>query len=153
MAWTTVTDAELAVAAPARSINIIAIRDNISELASGADPASPKIQTAALDDGIVTLAKMASGSVDTAQIVAAAIGRSEIANATATTAGSLSEFGSVNISLNDWALFPMIHTTTANAAVTGNSTDGSASSPRFRFGPAGAAAQTYDVDHRYIISA
>ena len=98
---------------------------------------------------------MDTNSVDTAQIVAAAVGRSEIANSTTTAAGSLPAASAVQISLNDWALFPMIHQgATTSYNLQGNSTDGgSASAPRFAFRDSGSDVGTYDVDHRWIIAA
>ena len=66
--------------------------------------------------------------------MAAAVGRSEIANSVTTTAGTLTNNVHNNFTLNDWALFPMIHHALdlADISLAGNTNDvGSASAPRF----------------------
>ena len=109
------------------------MRDNPIAITEGAGGA-PKIQTAA--------------------IAAAAIGRSEIANSTTTAAGSLVTLGTVYLALNDWALFPMIHTQTININVSGHNVDGGgASSPRLGLFNSSGGTLSYDVDHRWIIAA
>lgn len=50
--WTTIPDAALNPAAPIRSIDAKALRDNVTALAEGATGA-PKVQTAALDTNSV----------------------------------------------------------------------------------------------------
>ena len=86
------------------------------------------------------------------QIAAAVVGRSEIANSTTTSAGVAG--APTNITLNNWALFPMIHVSSPeNTKVTGHGTDGgSASSPRLGFYD-GVGGGTYDLDHRWILTA
>lgn len=122
---------------------MVLMRDNPIAIAAG-DSGAPKIQLAAMD----------ASSVDTSQLVAAAVGRSEIANSTTTSAGNLANNALVNFALNDWALFPMIHTgSSANEiSLSGHSSDSTPSNPRFGIFSTGAA-NTYDVDHRWIISA
>lgn len=51
MTWTTITNAQLAVGAPLRSIDIVSLRDNITALADG-DTGAPRIQDKALADGL-----------------------------------------------------------------------------------------------------
>ena len=50
MAWTNVANANLDVGAPIRSVDILAIRDNITALANG-DTGAPPIKAAALGSG------------------------------------------------------------------------------------------------------
>ena len=108
----------------------------------------------AMIEGDASAPALGADIVDTVQIVAAAVGRSEIANSTTTSAGSLTVGRTNNFTLNDWALFPMIHTSNVTNATNmkGSSSDGgSASNPRF--GLYTSARSTYDVDHRWIIAA
>ena len=121
------------------------LRDNWIAGFGGAAGA-PKIQLGAMD----------SNSVDTAQIVAAAVGRSQIANSTTTSAGNVPQEDRLGFVLNDWALSPMIHSFNSQKKMflAGHITDGgSASSPRFSFINDGGASETYDVDHRWILAA
>ena len=122
------------------------LRDNpISMIEGGAG--APRILNAALNNH----------PWDTADIAAAAIGRSQLANSTTTSAGTVSNGSSISITLNDWALFPMIHMQQSGGQLSflaGNETDGgSASSPRFTLVNNDGANKTYDVDHRWIIAA
>ena len=121
---------------------VIKLRDNHLAQFEGAAGA-PKLQSAAIDNN----------AVDTPALAAAAAGRSELANMTTTDAGSYSSGTRLGITLNDWALFPMIHTSTNNSVVQGHPSDGSgAGNPRFGIFDAGNAG-TYDVDHRWILAA
>ena len=121
------------------------LRDNpISMIEGGAG--APRILNAALNNH----------PWDTADIAAAAIGRSQIANSTTTSGGTVTAGAQTNIALNDWALSPMIHSFNSQKKMflAGHSTDGgSASSPRFSFINDGGASETYDVDHRWILAA
>lgn len=62
MAWTEIPDDNLSPGAPARSADMIAIRDNFEALANG-DEGAPKVQTAAVQDEAVTNAKIDNGAV------------------------------------------------------------------------------------------
>ena len=115
--------------------------------------ATDEVGTTNIAAGSVTLAKMAAGSVDTAQIVAAAIGTAEIATSTSSVAGSISASTGIDITLNAYSFFPMIHTSTESVRVTGHGTDGaSPDAPRFRLYETGSGA-TYDVDCRHMVAA
>lgn len=57
MAWTNITNAQLAIGAPLRSIDILALRDNITAQANG-DAGAPKQQTAGIADSAVTAPKI-----------------------------------------------------------------------------------------------
>lgn len=57
MTWTNIPNANLGVGSPIRSIDLLAIRDNISALANG-DTGSPKIQNAAYNAGSITPDKL-----------------------------------------------------------------------------------------------
>ena len=106
-------------------------------------------------EGDVSAPAFGADVIDTAQLVAAAVGRSEIANSTTTSTGTTSGTNKVNINLNDWALFPMIHSEGdgGKGHISSSSSDGgSASSPRFSFADDNAT-NAYDVDHRWIIAA
>ena len=119
------------------------LRDNWIAGFGGAAGA-PKIQLGAMD----------SNSVDTAQIVAAAVGRSQIANSTKRSAGNVPQEDRLGFVLNDWALFPMLHGTSSDLFVKGHFTDGgSASSPRFDLENQSPGARSYDIDHRWLIAA
>ena len=94
-----------------------------------------------------------SNVIDTTQIVASAVGRSEIANSVTTSAGSINNGANLDFALNDWALFPMVHHT-QDTSMGGHSTDGtSAASPRFNLRNDSGVNGSYDVDHRWIIAA
>lgn len=61
MPWVTITNAQLAVGAPIRSVDLLALRDNISAVANG-DTGAPRIQTLAIADNAVTAAKVNKGN-------------------------------------------------------------------------------------------
>jgi len=60
--WTNVPNTVLEPGDPIRSVDIIAIKENIIALSEGASGA-PKILTAAINNGAVTVEKFASGAV------------------------------------------------------------------------------------------
>lgn len=60
MTWTNITNAQLAIGAPVRSIDLLALRDNITAQANG-DAGAPKQQTAGIADSAVTVQKMVYG--------------------------------------------------------------------------------------------
>jgi len=59
MAWTNIPNANLAAGAPIRSVDLLAIRDNIPAVANG-DSGAPKVQTNGINDSAVTTAKLAT---------------------------------------------------------------------------------------------
>lgn len=61
MTWTNITNAQLAIGAPVRSIDLLALRDNITAQANG-DAGSPQQQTAGIADNAVTAAKVNKGN-------------------------------------------------------------------------------------------
>jgi len=61
MAWTNITNAQLAIGAPIRSIDLLALRDNITAQANG-DAGAPKQQTAGIADNAVTAVKVNKGN-------------------------------------------------------------------------------------------
>lgn len=61
MAWTNITNAQLAIGAPIRSIDLLALRDNITAQANG-DAGAPKQQTAGIADLAVTAQKIKYGA-------------------------------------------------------------------------------------------
>ena len=65
--WTTITDAALEPGKPGRSIDALALRDNVIAIAEGAAGA-PKVLTAAINDLSVTTAKIAAGAVTEAKL-------------------------------------------------------------------------------------
>ena len=69
--WTTITDAALEPGKPIRSVDGLALRDNVTALAEGAAGA-PKIQNAAMD----------TDSVDNANVVDATLGSEKFQDAT-----------------------------------------------------------------------
>ena len=50
MAWTNIANANLDIGAPIRSVDILALRDNVTALANG-DTGAPPIKAAALGSG------------------------------------------------------------------------------------------------------
>lgn len=113
------------------------------------------VGTSELTINAVTLVKMSNSSVDTAELVAAAVGRSQIANSTTTSAGTITSNNFRDFNLNDWALFPMIHVSGAGTPrLLPTGTDGgSAAAPRFAIRNLSGDSVAYDVDHRWIIAA
>jgi len=61
MAWTNITNAQLAIGAPIRSIDLLALRDNITAQANG-DSGAPQQQTAGIADNAVTAKKINKGN-------------------------------------------------------------------------------------------
>lgn len=61
MAWTNITNAQLAVGAPIRSVDLLALRDNIVAAQNG-DAGAPQQQTAGIADNAVTAAKVNKGN-------------------------------------------------------------------------------------------
>jgi hypothetical protein len=59
MAWTNIPNANLAAGAPIRSVDLLALRDNIPAVANG-DSGAPKVQTNGINDSAVTTAKLAT---------------------------------------------------------------------------------------------
>jgi hypothetical protein len=57
MAWTNITNAQLAIGAPVRSIDLLALRDNIVSQANG-DSGAPQQQTAGIANNAVTAPKI-----------------------------------------------------------------------------------------------
>jgi hypothetical protein len=70
MAWTNISNANLDVGAPLRSVDILALRDNIPAVANG-DAGAPKIQTAGIQDAAVTGAKLSGAQSGSAPIYGA----------------------------------------------------------------------------------
>lgn len=94
-------------------------------------------------------------AANTATVADGAVYRAKLSTTTVSLAGSIGTVVGVDISMNAYAFFPMIHSTTAGSAyaiMTGHSTDaGSADNPRFRFyNPDATNDVSYDVDYRYI---
>ena len=141
--YTAIPNGDIDPDSPITTSLMTLLRDNPIAITEGASGA-PKIQLAAMD----------TDSVDTSQIVADAVGRDEISNSLATAGGSVGNGASVQFSLNDWALFPMIHGEASPMYVTMHTTDGgSGAAPRFQVLNSTGASRSYDVDHRYITAA
>jgi len=106
------------------------------------DTGAPKLVTAAI----------ANDAFNAARIAAAAVGRSELSQAAATSAGTLATDTAVSITLNDYAFFPMIHSTPNEfVLVRSHDTDGgSGASPRFSLLNGPIASTDYDIDHLYL---
>jgi len=100
--------------------------------------------------GLGALAVLAT--VDTAEIAAAAVERAKITTATASTAGASNTNTKVDVTLNAYSFFPMLHTGVRQALISGHSVDGaSADNPRLAISNIGGGGNTtFDVDHRYI---
>jgi len=108
---------------------------------------------------VLTAAQMNNLQADITALANGDSGAPEIIRAalktnTGTTAGTLSSFSKVNITLNAYSFFPMIHITGVtdyNTSVGGHSTDGAdPDAPRFALNNIGETTQTYDIDHRYV---
>ena len=61
--WTTITDAALEPGKPIRSVDGLALRDNVTALAEGAAGA-PKIQNAAVNTGVLGAEKFQTGTTE-----------------------------------------------------------------------------------------
>ena len=75
MTWTNITNAQLAIGAPVRSIDLLALRDNITAQANG-DAGAPQQQTAGIANNAVTAQKVKYGAGLTASgdtLVAASV--------------------------------------------------------------------------------
>jgi hypothetical protein len=83
--WTNVSSTVLEPGDPIRSVDIIAIKENIIALSEGASGA-PKILTAAINDAAVTTAKLADSNVTTAKLATGE--RMNTTNVLAATAGA-----------------------------------------------------------------
>jgi hypothetical protein len=70
MAWTNISNANLDVGAPIRSVDILALRDNITAQANG-DSGAPKQQTAGIADGAITGAKLSGAQSGSAPVYGA----------------------------------------------------------------------------------
>ena len=70
MAWTNISNANLDVGAPIRSVDILSLRDNIAAQANG-DAGAPKQQTAGIADLAITAAKMSGNQPGSAPAFAA----------------------------------------------------------------------------------
>jgi hypothetical protein len=116
--WTNVSNTVLEPGDPIRSVDIIAIKENVIALSEGASGA-PKIVTAAINDAAVTTAKLATNErITTANVLAATAGASAGAVGTYCTA--------VNTTNN----IP-IGSTTAGSSLRGINTAGAYASPGF----------------------
>jgi hypothetical protein len=85
--WTNVTDTVLEPGQPIRSVDIIAIKNNILAVPAGAANA-PRIKTAAIDNAQVTAAKLATGNNERDWVLARYAGAAYGAVGTYTTAFS-----------------------------------------------------------------
>lgn len=85
--WTALADALFEIGKPIRSVDITALKNNVTALAEGASGA-PRLQTAAYNDLSVTTGKLANSAATQAKVAAAAIGQAQLK--TATGGGSVS---------------------------------------------------------------
>lgn len=132
MAWTSLS---FPFGSTLTSAKMTQLYDNITAQANG-DAGSPNQQTAGIANSAVTRVKLPTATVSLAGSLAASSGK-------------------VQLTLNAYAFFPMIHCTDAAAeggpTVRGHVTDGaSADNPRFMLLNSNSGAETYDVDYRYI---
>jgi hypothetical protein len=84
MAWTNIPNANLAAGAPIRSVDLIALRDNIPAVADGLSGA-PKIKTNGINDLAVTTAKLGNSQVTTAKIGDSQVTTAKLGNNQVTT--------------------------------------------------------------------
>lgn len=97
MPWTNIPNANLAAGAPIRSVDLIALRDNIPALANG-DAGAPQIQTAGIANNAVTTAKLATNEqINTTNILNATAGATAGAVGTYMLAGANTQ---TNIGVN-----------------------------------------------------
>jgi hypothetical protein len=107
--WTNVTDTVLEPGQPIRSVDIIAIKNNIIAVPGGAANA-PRVQTAAIQDLAVTTAKIANANVTSAKL---ATGNNERDWVLARTAGA---------SVGAVGTYAWLGTTPGNTSVTAGGT-------------------------------
>ena len=92
-----------------------------------------------------------------AAMAADAVLRAKIKTTTVSLAGSISTGTYLDVTLNPYSFFPMIHSSigaeVSRAAVRSHITDGaSADNPRFSLYNANGNSITYDIDYRYILA-
>lgn len=109
------------------------------------------VTTVKLADNAVTLPKMADDSVNTDELIGGAVNRGRIAAAITSLAGSIPLLSSVDLLVNAYAFWPMLHGE-SSIRVGGHSVDGvGADNSRFALHNVSLiAANTYDVDYRNI---
>jgi hypothetical protein len=105
--WTNVSSTVLEPGDPIRSVDIIAIKENIIALSEGASGA-PKIVTAAINDSAVTTSKIANASVTAEKLASGVV-------ASATAGASLGAVGT----------YAMLAKATAGGVAAGATTAGS----------------------------
>ncbi len=103
MAWVDIVVSRTDVDSPVTQDLFGDIVGNFTGLANG-DGTAPKVQTAAIADNAVTLAKMATGSVDTDEILSGAIHQAEMDTsiATQTTTVGADAIGSITLTGGGW---------------------------------------------------
>ena len=103
-----------------------------------------------LYDQVGDLSTLPADSVDTDQIVAAAVGQNELATSVGSASGSVIETGEADATLASHSLFPMI-SSASGVLLKGASTASDADNPRLGF--YGQSPGSYSVQYRYIITA
>lgn len=163
MAWVTIPDGDIDPESPIDAPLMAALRDNPIAIAQGLTGA-PKVQNGALAGLPWTSSQLGSNSVNATQISGGAVGNSEMANnavhraelytSTVSLSGSVGFVSAVNITMNAYSFFPMIHSSGGNPELRPHSQDGSsADNPRFSIANLSPdSSLNYDVDYRYILS-
>lgn len=105
MAYVQPVDISLNPNDPLTAEKLQALRDNPVEMFAGASGA-PQLVTAAIGDGQVTQAKMATDSVGSAQIIANSINVSEMNFQVRSYAGTIAAGATLYFQQDDYMLFP-----------------------------------------------
>ncbi len=112
------------------------------------------VTTAKIAALAITTAKIAALAVTSAELAASSVTRSKLSTATVSTAGAISGVVIIDLALNGYAFFPMIHILANRRVVTltGHVTDAAdPDSPRFAITSSDVKSSTsYDMDYRYI---
>ena len=163
MPYNPIADSEIDPDSPITTGLMTNLRDNPIGIANG-DVGAPQIQAAAIASAAVTNAKIANSAVTAPKIAALAVeqsklsgssvGQAQLRTATVNLAGTIGNTVILNIVMNAYAFFPMIHTS-SQASVTLRANNGdlaSPDSPTFAISNQSGASITYDVDYRHIVA-
>ncbi len=161
-AYTAIPDSDIDPESPGTTTLFTRLRDNPIAVLEG--NAVAKIANAAFAAGTLNGDKLVTDSVTATQIAAGAVAESELGNGAAhraklyttviSLAGTITTGTAVDISMNAYAFFPMVHVSDISGTkISGHSIDGANPDlPRFSIYNNLGTDVTYDVDYRYVLT-